>query len=79
VPANPATRASVAIGVASGRRSRGAAAPSGWLTRCRRLCRDYERTVVHAGDFIKIVMIRSTVARLAGQPTRYRNIRLTTP
>jgi hypothetical protein len=43
----------------------------GWLTRCRRLCRDYERTTAHAEDFIKIAMIRLMAARLAGQQTRY--------
>lgn len=47
----------------------------GWLTRCRRLCRDYERTIAHAEDFIKIAMIRLMAARLTGQQTRYRNIR----
>lgn len=50
----------------------------GWLTRCRRLCRDYERTIAHAEDFIKIAMIRLMAARLAGQQTRYRGIRPTT-
>jgi transposase len=50
----------------------------GWLTHCRRLCRDYERTIAHAEDFIKIAMIRLMAARLAGQQTRYRNIRPTT-
>jgi hypothetical protein len=49
----------------------------GWLTRCRRLCRDYERTIAHAEDFIKIAMIRLMAARLAGQQTHYRNIRPT--
>lgn len=47
----------------------------GWLTRCRRLCRDYERTIAHAEDFVKLAMIRLMTARLAGQQTRYRNIR----
>jgi transposase len=49
----------------------------GWLTHCRRLCRDYERTIAHAEDFVKIAMIRLMAARLAGQQTRYRNIRPT--
>jgi transposase len=49
----------------------------GWLIRCRRLCRDYERTIAHAEDFIKIAMIRLMAARLAGQQTRYHNIRTT--
>jgi transposase len=47
----------------------------GWLTHCRRLCRDYERTIAHAEDFIKVAMIRLMAARLTGQQTRYRNIR----
>jgi transposase len=47
----------------------------GWLTRCRRLCRDYERTIAHAEDFVKLAMIRLMAARLTGQQTRYRNIR----
>ena len=51
----------------------------GWLTRCRRLCRDFERTIAHAEDFIKIAMIRLMAARLAGQQTRYRNIRPVAP
>jgi transposase len=49
----------------------------GWLTRCRRLCRDYERTIAHAEDFIKVAMIRLMAARLAGQQTRYHGIRAT--
>jgi transposase len=47
----------------------------GWLTRCRRLCRDYERRTAHAEDLIKMAMIRLLAARLAGHQTRYRNIR----
>ena len=47
----------------------------GWLTHCRRLCRDYERTIAHAEDFIKVAMIRLMAARIAGQQTRYHNIR----
>ena len=47
----------------------------GWLTRCRRLCRDYERTIAHAEDFVKVAMIRLMAARLTGQQTHYRNIR----
>jgi transposase len=47
----------------------------GWLTHCRRLCRDYERTIAHSEDFIKIAMIRLMAARLTGEQTRYRNIR----
>jgi transposase len=48
----------------------------GWLTHCRRLCRDYERSIAHAEDFIKVAMIRLMAARLAGQQTRYPDIRL---
>ena len=51
----------------------------GWLTRCRRLCRDYERSIAHAEDFIKIAMIRLMAARLAGDQTRYHGIRPTPP
>lgn len=47
----------------------------GWLIHGRRLCRDYERTIAHAEDFIKIAMIRLMAARLAGQQTRYHGIR----
>ena len=47
----------------------------GWLTHCRRLCRDYERTIAHAEDFIKVARIRLMAARIAGQQTRYHNIR----
>jgi transposase-like protein len=43
-----------------------------------RLCRDYERTIAHAEDLIKIAMIRLMAARLAGQQTRYHGIRATT-
>jgi hypothetical protein len=48
----------------------------GWLTRCRRLCRDYERHP-HAEDFTKIAMIRLMASRLAGHQTRYHGIRET--
>jgi transposase len=44
----------------------------GWLTRCRRLARDYERTTAHAEAMIKVAMIRLMAARLADediQPT----------
>jgi hypothetical protein len=49
----------------------------GWPTRCRRLCRDYERTIAHAEDFIKVAMIRLMAAPLAGDQTRYHGIRPT--
>jgi transposase len=38
-----------------------------WLTRCRRLARDYERKPEHAEAMIKIAMIRLMAARLAGE------------
>jgi transposase len=37
----------------------------GWLTRCRRLCRDYERRTAHAQGLIKIAMISAD-----GRPPR---------
>lgn len=39
----------------------------GWLTRCRRLGRDYERKTDHAEAMIKFAMIRLMAARLAGE------------
>jgi len=39
----------------------------GWLTRCRRLTRDYERKTAHAEAMIKFAMIRLMAARLAGE------------
>src|SRR3954453_14258884 len=39
----------------------------GWLSRCRRLARDYERTTAHAEAMIKVAMIRLMAARLAGE------------
>jgi transposase len=39
----------------------------GWLTRCRRLARDYERKTSHAEAMIKVAMIRLMAARLAGE------------
>ncbi len=39
----------------------------GWLTRCRRLARDYERKISHAEAMIKVAMIRLMAARLAGE------------
>ena len=39
----------------------------GWLTRCRRLARDYERTTAHAEAMIDVAMIRLMAARLAGE------------
>ena len=39
----------------------------GWLTRCRRLARDYERTTAHAQAMIDVAMIRLMAARLAGE------------
>jgi transposase len=39
----------------------------GWLTRCRRLARDYERKTDHAEAMIQFAMIRLMAARLAGE------------
>ncbi len=39
----------------------------GWLTRCRRLARDYERKIAHAEAMIQVAMIRLMAARLAGE------------
>jgi transposase len=39
----------------------------GWLGRCRRLARDYERKTAHAEAMIKVAMIRLMAARLAGE------------
>jgi transposase len=39
----------------------------GWLARCRRLARDYERTTAHAEAMIDVAMIRLLAARLAGE------------
>ena len=33
----------------------------GWLTRCRRLCRDYERTIAHAEDVLPFPALRPEV------------------
>jgi hypothetical protein len=45
----------------------GAERTFGWLTRCRRLARDYERKTAHAEAMIKVAMIRLMAARLAGE------------
>lgn len=39
----------------------------GWITRCRRLARDYERKPAHAEAMIQFAMIRLMAARLAGE------------
>jgi transposase len=39
----------------------------GWLARCRRLARDYERKTAHAEAMIDVAMIRLLAARLAGE------------
>jgi hypothetical protein len=39
----------------------------GWLTRCRRLARDYERRTPHAEAMIRVAMIRLMAAQLAGE------------
>ena len=38
-----------------------------WLTRCRRLARDYERKTAHAEAMIQVAMIKLMAARLAGE------------
>jgi hypothetical protein len=38
-----------------------------WLTRCRRLARDYERKTAHSEAMIQVASIRLMLARLAGQ------------
>lgn len=38
-----------------------------WLTRCRRLARDYERKTTHAEAMIQVAMIKLMAARLAGE------------
>jgi len=38
-----------------------------WISRCRRLARDYERKTAHAEAMIQIAMIRLMAARLAGE------------
>lgn len=38
-----------------------------WLTRCRRLARDYERKTAHSEAMIQVAMIRLMAARLAGE------------
>lgn len=44
-----------------------------WLTRCRRLARDYERTTAHAEAMIQVAMIRLMAARLAGEQVEPRS------
>ena len=39
----------------------------GWLTRCRRFARDYERKTAHAEAMIDVAMIRLMAARFAGE------------
>lgn len=39
----------------------------GWLARCRRLARDYERKTAHSEAMIQVAMIRLMAARLAGE------------
>jgi transposase len=39
----------------------------GWLGRCRRLARDYERKSAHAEAMIQVAMIKLMAARLAGE------------
>jgi len=46
----------------------------GWLTRCRRLARDYERRTAHAEAMIQFAMIRLMAARLAGEDIEPRSV-----
>lgn len=39
----------------------------GWIGRCRRLARDYERKTAHSEAMIQVASIRLMLARLAGQ------------
>ena len=43
-----------------------------WLTRCRRLARDYERKTAHSEAMIQVASIRLMLARLAGQDVKPR-------
>jgi len=45
----------------------------GWIDRCRRLARDFERLTAHAEAMVHIAMTGLMLRRLAGQETRYRN------
>lgn len=45
----------------------------GWLTRNRRLARDYERLTANSEAMIKIAMIRLMAIRLAGQTVHWSN------
>lgn len=39
----------------------------GWIGRCRRLARDYERKTAHSEAMVEVAMIRLMLARLAGE------------
>lgn len=45
----------------------------GWVVRCRRLARDFERLTAHAEAMVHIAMTGLMLRRLTGQQTRYRN------
>jgi transposase len=45
----------------------------GWLERCRRLARDFERLTAHAEAMVHVAMTGLMLRRLTGQETRYRN------
>lgn len=47
--------------------------PTGWVVRCRRLARDFERLTAHAEAMVHIAMTGLMLRRLTGQETRYRN------
>jgi transposase len=39
-----------------------------WISRCRRLARDYERHARKAAAFVRLAMIRLMLRRLAASP-----------
>jgi transposase len=39
-----------------------------WISRCRRLARDYERHACQAAAFVRLAMIRLMLRRLAASP-----------
>ena len=41
-----------------------------WISRCRRLARDYERHARTAAAFVRLAMIRLMLRRLAANPSR---------
>ncbi len=41
-----------------------------WISRCRRLARDYKRHARKAAAFVRLAMIRVMLRRLAASPSR---------